>query len=135
MKFDLLLQHCADLGIDVEYEDLGSTRHGEYRHHSSKIVLNTRNTSAQMLAALGHEVGHAMYCHYGQTSNHQMADEAGAALIISVEEYAAAEEEVGPHAGALATQLEVTRRLVLAWRRWYVRTHAPLSVAADSVDE
>lgn len=134
MKFDLLLQHCADLGIDVEYRDLGPTRHAEYRHFDDLIVLNTRNTAAQMLAALAHEVGHAMYCHYGKDSNHQMADEVGAALIIRPAEYAAAEAEVGSHPGALAAQLEVTRRLVLAWRRWYVRTHAPLSVLSDSVD-
>lgn len=122
MKFDLLLHHCADIGVDVEYADLGLTRHGEYRHNESLIRLNTRNTSAQMLSALAHECGHAIACDYGSKVNHSKADEYGAALIITPAEYAAAEAEVGEHPGALADHLGVTRRLVLAWRRWYGRT-------------
>lgn len=44
-----------------------------------------------------------------------------AALLITTEEYAEAEQLVGDHPGALAQELGVTRRLVLAWRRWYDR--------------
>lgn len=123
MKFDLLLRHAADLGVDVEYADLGPRRHGFYRHSESLIVLNRRCTAAQTLSALAHEVGHAVACDYGTTANHSRADEYGAALIITPVEYAAAEAEVGEHAGALAEYLGVTRRLILAWRRWYTRTH------------
>lgn len=124
MKFDLLLHHCADLGVDVEYDDLGLTRHGFYRHRESLIVLNRRCTAAQLLSALAHECGHAVACDHGATANHAKADEYGAALIITPAEYEAAEQAVGEHAGALAEYLGVTRRLVLAWRRWYARTHA-----------
>lgn len=77
-----------------------------------------------MLSALAHEVGHAVACERGAKANHAKADEYGAALIITPAEYAAAEAEVGEHAGALAEYLGVTRRLVMAWRRWYRRTHA-----------
>jgi hypothetical protein len=123
VKFDLLLRHAADLGVDVDYANLSPTRHGEYRHHESLIVLNRRCTAAQMLSALAHEIGHAVACDHGTKANHAKADEYGAALIITPAEYAAAEAEVGEHAGALAEYLGVTRRLVLAWRRWYARTH------------
>lgn len=123
MKFDLLLQHAADLGIDVQYGNLGPRRHGEYRHSESLIILNQVCTAAQMLSALAHEVGHAVACDHGSTANHRRADEYGAALIITPAEYAEAETIVGEHPGALAEYLGVTRRLVLAWRRWYKRTH------------
>ena len=129
MKFDLLLRHAADLGVDVEYDDLGLVRHGFYRHADSLIVLNCRCTAAQMLSALAHEIGHAILCDYGVGANHNKADEIGASLIITPSEYAAAEAIVGEHPGALAEYLGVTRRLVLAWRRWYARKHpAPTSV-------
>lgn len=124
MKFDLLLRHAADLGVEVEYADLGLRRHGEYHHDESRIVLNRRCTAAQSLSALAHEVGHAVACDYGAEANHSRADEYGAALVITPAEYAAAEAEVGEHPGALAEHLGVTPRLVLAWRRWYSRTHA-----------
>ena len=122
-KFDLLLRHAADLGLDVEYARLLPTRFGEYHHALSLIRLNQRNTQAQMLSSLGHELGHAISCENGATARCDRADEYGAALIITPAEYAAAEAIVGEHPGALAEYLGVTRRLVLAWRRWYARTH------------
>lgn len=131
MKFDLLLQHCADFGVEVEYDDLGNKRHGEYWHDLSLVVLNRRNTGAQMVAALAHEVGHMAWAENGKTARCARADEAGASLIIAPWEYEAAESAVGSHAGALADELGVTRRMVLAWRRWYARTHPPRSCEAD----
>lgn len=123
MKFDLLLHHCADLGIDVDYLDLGTTRFGEYRDNESRIILNRRNRSDQMLSTLGHELTHAIWRENGKTARCARADEGSAALIITPAEYADAEAEVGCHAGALAEYLGVTPRIVLAWRRWYARTH------------
>lgn len=131
MKFDLLLRQCADLGIDVEYADLGTARYGEYHDARSLIVLNERNRADQMLSTLGHEITHAIWRENGKTARCSRADEGSAALIITPAEYAAAEREVGCHAGALAEHLGVTRRIVLAWRRWYARTHAPTSVECD----
>ena len=131
MKFDLLLHHCADLGINVDYADLGPTRFGEYRDDESRIVLNSRNRADQMLSTLGHEISHAVWRENGRTARCARADEGSAALIITPAEYAAAEREVGNHAGALAEHLGVTRRIVLAWRRWYARTHVPVPVDAD----
>lgn len=133
MKFDLLLRHCADLGIEVEYVDLGSTRFGEYHDARRVILLNQRNRADQMLSTLGHEITHAVWRENGKTARCARADEGSAALIITPEEYAAAEQEVGSHAGALAQELGVTRRIVLAWRRWYTRTHPPTAVVCDEV--
>lgn len=123
MKFDLLLRHAADLGVEVEYANLRPSRHAFYCHATSRIVLNDRCTQVQMLCALAHELGHAIACDYGVKANHAAADEYGASLIITPAEYAAAEAIVGEHPGALAEYLGVTRRLILAWRRWYKRTH------------
>ena len=128
MKFDLLLRPCADLGIEVEYADLGSTRFGEYHDARRTIILNRRNRADQMLSTLGHEFTHAIWRENGKTARCARADEGSAALIISPDEYAAAEAAVGSHAGALAQELGVTRRIVLAWRRWYTRTHPPVEV-------
>lgn len=120
-RFDLLMQHCADMGIDVEYDDLGS-KHGVYRvsDRGEAIVLNGRCTMAQMIGALSHEVGHAIHLDRCQSDAHERrADRTGASLIITPAEYAEAEREVGDHAGALALRLGVTRRVVLGWRDWY----------------
>lgn len=133
MKFDLLLQHCADLGVNVEYADLGTTRFGEYHDARSLIILNWRNRADQMLSTLGHELTHAIWRENGVTARCSRADEGSAALIISPDEYAEAEAEVGSHAGALAEYLGVTRRIILAWRRWYARTHAPIECLPDEL--
>ena len=132
MKFDLLLHHCADLGINVDYADLGPTRFGEYRDDESRIILNTRNRADQMLSTLGHEISHAIWRESGKTARCARADEGSAALIISPAGYEQAEAEVGDHAGALAEYLGVTRRIILAWRRWYARTHDPRPVESDT---
>lgn len=123
-KLDLLYRHCADEGVDVEHGDLG-TRHGQYHHGLRLIILNIRLTAAQATTALAHEVGHLV--HGDRCSSpavERRADETGASLIITPEEYAAAEQEVGPHPGALAALLGVTPRLIHAWRRWYRRRAA-----------
>lgn len=124
MKFDALLAHCGDLGIEVEWEDLGARRRGEYRDDDQLIVLNCRLTRVQAIATLAHEIGHATFgdrC--TNPRNERRAWEYGAALTIEVEEYAAAEHLVGCHVGALAHALDVTPKLVDAWRRWFERRY------------
>lgn len=124
-RYDLLLHHAADIEVDVTYEDLGQTRHGEYRHFKKQIALNVNNTAAQMVAALAHELGHALGCEFGQRVNCRRADEVGASIAITTSEYAAVEAEVGEHPGAQAEALVVTRRLILGWRRWFEHTQPP----------
>lgn len=126
---DALLAHCGDLGIEVEWADLGPRRRGEYYDDEQRIVLSQRLTSVQAVATLAHEIGHATFgdrCTL--PANERRAWEYGAALTIEVEEYVLAEQLVGCHVGALAEALDVTPKLVEAWRRWYRRRY-PVEVA------
>lgn len=119
-RFDHLLQHCADLGIDVEWADLGPIRRGEYRREADRIVLSWLLTRRQAIASLAHELGHERFGDTCSTpANERRAWEYGAAMLITPGEYRAAEELVGHHLTALALELDVTPRLIEAWRRWW----------------
>jgi hypothetical protein len=119
-RLDLVFQHCADLGINVEWTDLGSRRRGEYRWHDDTIVLSIRLTRAQATATLAHELGHQRF---GDRCSSPRAErrawEYGAAFLITPAQYAAAEDLAGHHTAALAIELGVTPKLVEAWRRWW----------------
>jgi hypothetical protein len=115
-----LLAHCADLGLHVEWRDLGETRRGEFHPHADLIVLSSRLTRRQAVACLAHELGHARFGHRSSTpANERRAWQYAAAILITPAEYAAAEARVGPDVAALALELEVTPRLIEEWRRWW----------------
>lgn len=101
---------------------MGDLRRGVYLDDFNLIILNNALTTNQATAALAHEIGHAVFgdrC--TDPARERRADEYGASLIITVRDYKRAERLVGCHLGALADELEVTPRLVEAWRRWYQR--------------
>jgi hypothetical protein len=131
-RLDRLLCHCADLGIEVEFRDLGAWRRGEYHRNEATIVLSSRLTGPQLVACLAHELGHERFGHdCSSPANERRAWDYAAALVIAPDEYAAAEARVGPHACGLAIELAVTPRLVEAWQRWWVqrgRTSETLTV-------
>lgn len=121
-RLDHLFQHCADLGIDVEWADFGEYRRGEYRRIGDTIVLSPRLTRRQTIATLAHELGHQRFGDTCSTpANERRAWEYGAAMLISPTQYRAAEALVGHHLCDLAIELEVTPKLIEAWRRWYHR--------------
>lgn len=122
-KLDRLYRHAADLRLDVHWTlDLPDFIHGYYEDEERAIYLNARCREDQALSALAHEVGHGIHGDRCSTEAiERRADETGASLVVTRDEYAEAEELVGPHAGALARELGVTRDLVLAWRRWWWR--------------
>lgn len=125
MKLDLLYRHAADLGVEVEWHDLGPTRRGDYCDDLKVIRMNHRLTGWQATATLAHEIGHAIYGDRGHhPATERRADRMGASLVITPAEYRAAERLVGHHPGALAHELGVTPRLVLAWRDWHCLTAA-----------
>lgn len=128
---DLLFAHCGDLGVEIEWHDLGQTRRGDYCDDLRLIRLNTRLTAAQATACLAHETAHAiLHDRVSSPRIERRADEYGASLIIESHDYAAAEREVGSHAGALAIALGVTPRLIFAWRRWYSKSHDQMKLVA-----
>jgi Zn-dependent peptidase ImmA (M78 family) len=125
-RLDELFQHCADLGVQVEWRDLGETRRGEFRRLTNTIVLNSRLTGTQALACLAHELGHAFLGHSCSTpANEQRAWEYAAAQLITPADYSAAEARVGPETAALAIELAVTPRLIEGWRRWWLKRGEP----------
>ena len=125
MRLDLLYAHAADLGLAVEWADLGPQRRVDYSDHLRRIRLNHRLTRAQATEALCHELGHAAFGDRCTSRKiERRADEYGASLIIGVREYRRAERLVGEHTGALAEELGVTPHVIEAWRRWYRRRGA-----------
>ena len=119
-RLDHLFQHCADLGIEVEWAPLLPYRRGAYHRDGNLIVLNLRLTWAQATATLAHELGHHRFGDTCSTpANERRAWEYGAAMLITPGEYAAAEELVGHHTAALALELGVTPKLIEAWQRWW----------------
>ena len=119
-RWNLALQHCADLGVDVEWDDMGEYRRGGYKRELDRILLSPRLSRRQATATLGHELGHQRFGHGCSTpANERRAWEYGAALLVTPGEYRAAESAVGHHLAALAIELEVTPKLIEAWRRWW----------------
>lgn len=115
-----MLQHCADVGLEVEWADLGDYIRGGYRWRDGHIVLSLRLTEAQAVSTLVHEVGHAKFgdrC--SSPAGERRAWEYGAAFLITPEEYRTAEHLVGHHLSALAIELGVTPKLIEAWQRWW----------------
>lgn len=119
-RLDELYKHCADLGVEVDWCDLGDRRRGDYFRDEGVVRLNLRLTRAQATATLAHELGHHRFGDTCSTAaNERRAWEYGAALLITPREYATAERQVGHHLSALAIELGVTPKLVEAWRRWW----------------
>lgn len=121
-RLDELFHHCADLGVNVVYEDLSHLSHrGEWRWWEDVIALHHKLTVAQTVSVLGHEVGHVVFGDVCSTpAVERRAWEYAASMLVTPVEYAAAETLVGCHVGALAKELEVTTKLVEAWRRWWL---------------
>lgn len=109
----------TDLGIEVDWADLGDRRRGEYHWRHDRIVLSLRLTRAQAASTLAHELGHQrLGDRCSSPPAERRAWEYGAAFLITPREYAAAEDLVGHHVSALAIELGVTPKLIEAWRRW-----------------
>lgn len=129
---DLLFKHCADLGVNVEWADLGSKRRGHYEWREDSIYLSPRLTVAQATATLAHEVGHQRFGDTCSTpSGERRAWEYGAAFLITPREYRAAERLVGHHLSALAIELGVTPKLIEAWRRWWATKGSHLHASEE----
>ncbi len=137
-RLDHLFQHCADFGIDVEWEDLGTHRRGCVPRNNV-IRLSDRLIRRQIVGTLAHEIGHVKFGDVRSTpANERRAWEFGAAFLIAPGEYRQAEERVGENPVALALELEVTPPLIEGWRRWWLkrgRLLPPSVLAGEDLDD
>lgn len=112
---DALIARAEAMGLRVQFRNLG--RATGYLFGGGLVVLNHRHNLSAQRETLAHEMGHAHYGHdwtrdHDKVRDELDADRYAARLLIPIERYAAAEALVGNHPGALARELQVTRRLV-----------------------
>ncbi|MDF2805433.1 MAG: hypothetical protein K0S43_379 [Cellulosimicrobium sp.] len=119
-----LLEVAAERGLYVEWDPrLGSNLRGYYDCDARTIVLNSRGSLTVQKYALAHELGHAWHNHawtgdpHADASAERLADEYAARLLIDPIEYVRAERLVGPHAGAIAYELDIAAEVVTVWQR------------------
>lgn len=121
---DTIIARAESMGLRVTFRDIGS-RTG-YLYGGGLVVLNHRHHVNAQREALAHEMGHAHHGHdwsreHDVARDERQADQYAARLLITVNDYAAAEVACGAHPGALARELGVTRRLVELRREDFAR--------------
>lgn len=114
-----LITQATALGLTVIYRNLG--HYSGILAKGGLVVLNPNRSQLTKRVTLAHEMGHWHHGHDWTTRHDRECDEReadlyAAKLLISPTEYALAERLHGPHPGAIATELGVTRRLVELWR-------------------
>lgn len=121
---DQLIERAGALGLRVIFRDLGR-RYGEL-HSSGLIYINHRKTHDRQRVTLAHELGHWVMSHdwrreHDRARDELEADQYASRLLITLDDYARAEDLVGCHPGALAAELGVTRRIVELRQRDFAR--------------
>lgn len=119
-----LLAVARALGVAVDWvARIPGGPAGGYIHQQRRIVVDHRLTGPQARSVLAHELSHASH---GDTPpadpatrarQERRADADAARMLITPQAYAAAEQLVGPHPGALAVELDVARWVIDAWQR------------------
>lgn len=124
-----LMEVARQRGLHVDTRaDMGDRLRGLYEHDKATISINSKLTHAQMRCTLAHELGHAWHAHrwcghpHIDRESERLADEHAALLLIEPRAYARAERLYGPHAGAIAVELEVEPAVIAVWRRLARRT-------------
>ncbi|GAA2237362.1 hypothetical protein GCM10010401_06880 [Rarobacter faecitabidus] len=122
LTVDDLLDLAAHNGVRVRSADLGEIS-GYYDDDSRCITLDICLATYQVRSTMAHELSHARHRDRplreprAHKVREERADAEAARMLISPEAYAMAEAEHGPHAGAIACELGVTRKIVLAFQR------------------
>lgn len=119
-----VLDMATERGVFVDYDDVGwlEGAKGGWFPEYDLILLRDDLTHVEQVCTLAHELGHAVLEHRGDvagwwsTRQERQADQWASELLISPEDYAAAEALYGPHAGALARELGVTVHMIQTWR-------------------
>lgn len=126
MTLDQALDHLADmLGITVRDDTTGKL-HGHpagWFPHTRTILTRPGLGPTNRRCNLAHELAHAV--HGDPPGHHPRAErrawETAAQWLIHPTEYADAEKCYGPHPGALAAELGVTRHLIEVWQTMTTR--------------
>lgn len=117
-KLEWLLAQAANQELTITRAQLPPGWRGCYDHANQTITLAPGLTRAQATSTLAHELGHAHYSDDATTPGREArAWQYAARLLITSDEYEAAERAVGCHPGALAVELGVTVPVIIAWRQ------------------
>ena len=120
------LDHLAELlGVHViETDGLHAGVNGLYLHHRRMIFLRQDLDRFTRRATLAHELAHAFHGDeaFGDPRLERRANQWAAQLLISEDEYRAAETLHGAHVGDIAHELGVTPDVVNTWRDIHERT-------------
>lgn len=115
---------AALFGVQVaETSELDPVWHGMYLHPERLILIQKGLDPWTYRSILAHELGHAFYRDeiHGDPRLEVRANQWAARLLISEDEYRAAEHLHGPHPGAIAHDLGVTPDVVTTWCDIYSR--------------
>ncbi|RRD61661.1 ImmA/IrrE family metallo-endopeptidase [Leucobacter sp. OH1287] len=114
-----LLDHAAALNIRIEYAPLVNQEcaYGLYLPNFRTILLDNQLPPELHDFALAHELGHAFYDHqYSTARAERKADKYALQLLISAEDYAAAEQEADGNKYGIAALLRVPPSAVAAYQ-------------------
>jgi Zn-dependent peptidase ImmA (M78 family) len=114
-----MVDYAEGEGLLIASRSIGR-HHGRYLHHKNLILLSNRITGPQTISILAHELGHWHHGDADLEGIHTPEVEArawrwAARLLVAPDRYAAAEHAVGPHLGAIARELGLTRQLLEHW--------------------
>ncbi|MCS5479775.1 ImmA/IrrE family metallo-endopeptidase [Corynebacterium sp. YIM 101645] len=118
---------AATLGVTImDTPRLRPDVNAVYLHHRRIILLRYDLDPYTRRCALAHELGHAYHGDQipGDPRIERRADEFAARILITPEDYAAA-EALHHSVGAIAHELEVTPHLVEVWQDLHERTQSP----------
>ncbi|MCS0500607.1 ImmA/IrrE family metallo-endopeptidase [Protaetiibacter mangrovi] len=111
-----LLRLAADAGLTVHACRLPDGMLGCYEPDRARIWFDIRLTPAERRSVIAHELGHHHYGHRGSTpAAERRADRYAAVLLVDPEEYARI-ERVHPDVHTIADELQVTVKIVEAFR-------------------
>lgn len=121
-KVPSLVELAVEHGIEVVTHHGGDK--GRWHPSSRTISLRADLPARARRCTLAHELGHAVLGHEASESlpqwvvekQERAADRWAAETLIDEDAYRSAENALGPHPGAIATELGVTVHLVEVWQ-------------------
>lgn len=124
-----LLLMAASIGVSLTEHHYG--KKGYYHHPTRTISLRADLSERAYRSTLAHELAHA---YYGDEATgvawvdqrmEARADREAALLLVTPDDYQAAEAHHGPHDDAIAHELGVTTHLIRVWRGIHERKLTP----------